>query len=278
MDVYMIKRDGDRYVEFFIDGIETYMINTLRRTILTEVPTLAIHDVIIHKNTSVLYDEELALRLALIPLHVDKSEIDLLGECNCYKITEECVKCTARLRLKKSGVPDKVITVYSGDIECVDKKTVKVVVDNIPIAKLGEGQEIDVEMIARVGRGKDHAKWMPVSTIGYKPLPKLIVNDACDACGECVNACPKGILKIENGKPVLDGLGMYSCDLDRLCVRSCPKNAMKIEPDERRYIFRLESVGQLKFDEIFELASKSISDKALDFLNKLKEKIEEASI
>ncbi|MHA1664340.1 MAG: DNA-directed RNA polymerase subunit D, partial [Candidatus Njordarchaeales archaeon] len=61
MDVYMIKRDGDHYVEFFIDGIETYMINTLRRTILTEVPTLAIHDVIVHKNTSVLYDEELAL-------------------------------------------------------------------------------------------------------------------------------------------------------------------------------------------------------------------------
>jgi len=275
MLIYKIAEPTPNYAEFYIEDIDTYILNALRRLILTEVPTLAIHDVIIHQNTSVLYDEELAHRLAMIPLKVDRSEIDLLGDCLCREIKlEECIKCTARLRLTVKNDTDEIITVYSKDIKAIDKKSVKPILDNIPIVKLGPKQEIDVEMIAKVGRGKDHAKWQPVSTLGYKPIPIIKVGDTCNGCSACVDACPKGVLKLRDNKPIIEELGLYICDLDRICVRACPENALILEPDESRYFFRIESNGQLSIKEIFESAFLNFDGILKEFEKKLQEAVE----
>ena len=274
MDIKLIARPNPLYAEFFINDVDVHVLNSLRRAILTEVPVLAIHDVIVHINTSVLYDEELAHRLALIPLRIDKKELDILKECVDIENAslEDLTKCTARLRLHKKDEEEKIITVYSGDLEPIDKKTVRPVYDNIPIVKLGPGQEIELEAIAKVGKGKDHAKWMPVSTLGYKPLPILIATEACDGCGKCVEACPKGVLKM-NGKPYLEGIGLYLCDLDRICVRACPKKALSLEPSDSQFIFRLESVGQYSPEEIIISAIDILEKKFLKFLNLLKEEV-----
>ncbi len=279
MLIYKIIQQNDNYMEFYIEDIDTYILNTLRRAILTDVPTLAIHDVIIHQNTSSLYDEVLAHRLGLIPLRVDPSEIDLLGDCNCREIDlEKCVKCTARLRLKvKNTSKNKIITVYSKDIKPIDKKTVKPVIGDIPIVRLGPMQEIDIEMIAKVGRGKDHAKWQPTSTLGYKPIPIIKTTDACKGCPVCVEACPLNVLKMRDNKPVIEGLGLYLCDLDRLCVRECPEEALILEPDETRYFFRIESNGQLSIKEIFQSAFLNIDLMFNSFESALKKALEESS-
>ena len=272
-----IAEPNENYQEYYIEGIDTYLLNAFRRAILSEVPTLAVHEVIIHQNTSVLYDEELAHRLAMVPLKVDRSEIDLLGDCMCREISlEKCIKCTARLRLKvKNKSRNKIITVYSKDIVPIDKKTVRPVIEDIPIVKLGPGQEIDVELIAKVGRGKDHAKWQPVSTLGYKPLPIVKVGDTCKSCPNCVEACPKGVLKLKEGKPIIETLGLYICDLDRICVRACPENALILEPDEKRYFFRIESNGQLTIKEIFESAFKNLEGILDEFEKSLMNAVEE---
>lgn len=277
MIIYKIAQPSENYVEFYIEGIDTYILNTLRRTILTEVPTLAIHDVIIHQNTSSLYDEILANRLALIPLKVDRKEIDLLGDCMCRDISlDKCIKCTARLRLKaRNDGKREIVTVYSKDIKPIDKKTVRPVIGNIPIVKLGPKQEIDIEMIAKVGRGKDHAKWQPTSTLGFKPIPVIRIEGECDGCPICVEACPKGVLKLRDNKPIIEGLGLYICDLDRICVRACPNGALKLDPDETRYFFRIESVGQLSIKEIFESAFKNYEAILQEFENTLSDAISE---
>ena len=55
-----------------------------------------------------------------------------------------------------------------------DDETVKPVVyksadgekeEHMLILKLRKGQQIDVQMIARKGRGLEHAKWSPVATV-----------------------------------------------------------------------------------------------------------------
>ena len=53
---------------FSLVGVDASIANAFRRILLAEVPTLAIEDVFIWKNTSIIQDEVLAHRLGLIPL------------------------------------------------------------------------------------------------------------------------------------------------------------------------------------------------------------------
>ena len=50
---------------------------------------------------------------------------------------------------------------------------VKLVHENIMIAKLRENQEIFIEIYAEKGIGKKHAKWSPVSTCFYRLMPNV---------------------------------------------------------------------------------------------------------
>jgi len=53
---------------FSLIGIDASVANALRRILLAEIPTLAIEDVFIEQNTSIIQDEVLAHRLGLVPL------------------------------------------------------------------------------------------------------------------------------------------------------------------------------------------------------------------
>lgn len=53
---------------FSLVGVDASIANAFRRILLAEVPTLAIEDVFIFDNTSIIQDEVLAHRLGLIPL------------------------------------------------------------------------------------------------------------------------------------------------------------------------------------------------------------------
>lgn len=56
------------HIKFSVSNCDLDIVNSLRRIILAEVPTMAIHDVNIYENTSPLTDEFIAHRLGLIPL------------------------------------------------------------------------------------------------------------------------------------------------------------------------------------------------------------------
>lgn len=58
-------------MEFDLIGIHPFLVNSFRRLILSEVPSMAIEKVHVYNNTSVIQDEVLAHRLGLIPLKAD---------------------------------------------------------------------------------------------------------------------------------------------------------------------------------------------------------------
>src|SRR3989304_306865 len=60
-------------IKFVVIGMDVVMANALRRTMISDVPTLAIDTVKIEENTTVLADEFIAHRLGLIPLVSDAS-------------------------------------------------------------------------------------------------------------------------------------------------------------------------------------------------------------
>ena len=55
----------------FVTKIALPIANALRRIMMTEVPSMAIEDVVFIENSSPMYDEVLAHRLGLVPLKTD---------------------------------------------------------------------------------------------------------------------------------------------------------------------------------------------------------------
>ncbi|HZF21404.1 MAG TPA: hypothetical protein VEZ43_02920, partial [Dongiaceae bacterium] len=61
---------------------------------------------------------------------------------------------------------DPVEVVYTANLK-PENPEVKPVSDEVPIVKLAQGQRIKLEAYARLGRGRDHAKWQPASACTY---------------------------------------------------------------------------------------------------------------
>ena len=80
MDLVFSRLD-DTVARFTISGATPAFANALRRSMIGEVPTLAIEDVRIYDNTSVLFDEILAHRLGLVPIKTDLSQFVPRSKC-----------------------------------------------------------------------------------------------------------------------------------------------------------------------------------------------------
>jgi electron transfer flavoprotein alpha subunit len=53
-----------------------------------------------------------------------------------------------------------------------------------------------------------------------------INKEKCTGCGNCVDACPFGVLEIKNGKAVIKNIA--NCRMCGRCMQACPNNAIKI--------------------------------------------------
>jgi len=130
--------------------------NALRRLCLNGVPVFAIDTVDIIENSSVLPDEGLAHRLGLVPLKTDLARFNEPAKCDCQSETG-CTNCKVMLVLD-SGDTDVTKTIVTEELTSEDD-SIKPVSDKIPIVQLAPGQRVKVECYARLGRGREHAKW-----------------------------------------------------------------------------------------------------------------------
>ena len=153
-----VLEDSGNTVSVQLEGIDRSYANAIRRFCISEVPSMAIDDVVILENSSVLYDEILAHRLGMIPIKTDLEKYNLPEACDCGNPLG-CHKCRVLFVLDAKG-KDKVSTVTSGDLVSEDRE-VRPVSESIPLVKLAAGQSVKLEAYARLGRGKEHAKWQP---------------------------------------------------------------------------------------------------------------------
>lgn len=140
--------------------------NVLRKIFLSEIPVLALDTINIYENTTVLNYEELCRRLWLIPiLHVDPNNMKFVEEKLVFDLEIE----------KKSG------NVLSQDFRLVDANTFKphcvstngsdnnnydtklCLFPDIIITPISEEHTLEIRAIAKIGYGRDHAKWNTVS-------------------------------------------------------------------------------------------------------------------
>ena len=177
-----VKTTTPSLVDFSLSNVDLAFANSLRRTILAEVPTLAIDLVEIETNTSVLADEFIAHRLGLIPLS-SKNVDDILytRDCDC---DQYCEHCSVTLTLHARCTGDEIMKVYARDLVVGGQRPNEwvgqpVISDSEGkgslICKLRKGQELRMKCIAKKGIAKEHAKWAPTSAVGfeYDPHNKL---------------------------------------------------------------------------------------------------------
>jgi len=174
--VELIELREDR-ARFLLRGAKPAFANAIRRACLAEVPSLAIDEISIYDNTSVLFDEQLSLRLGLVPIKADDLSLySVPEECDCGGAG--CPACQVQMTLTAEGP----CTVHSGDLRFADPG-VKVAFEKIPIAILGEGEKLMIEGIVTLNRGTVHTKWQAGTQCGYKNLPEIRVSDVMAAEG-----------------------------------------------------------------------------------------------
>jgi DNA-directed RNA polymerase subunit D len=162
--IKILERDNNHIVIEFNDIPRQY-VNALRRLSISEVPTFAIDDVVILENSSVMHDEAIAHRLGLIPLRTDLQRFVMPHLCEC-KSTLGCSNCKVLLVLDAES-QDKTKVITSADLISEDE-VVGPVNSEIPIVSLAPGQKLKFEAYARLGTGKNHAKWQPTSVAVVK--------------------------------------------------------------------------------------------------------------
>ncbi|QLC49308.1 DNA-directed RNA polymerase subunit D [Methanolobus zinderi] len=245
---------SERSAKFVLSNVSAAFANGIRRAALSDVPTLAIDDVNIYNNTSVLFDEQLALRLGLIPLAANMDELVPMEECSCGGT--ECPACKVSLTLSAEG--PKIV--YSGDLISSDE-TVQPADSNIPIIDLREGQKVVLEAIAHVGYGYQHAKWQAGVACGYKNMPVVTFNN-CDMCTACIKECPQSIIKMGPEGAEISEEDIFKCILCKLCAEKCDIDAITVSQDENSFILTMESDGSYTIQELIINAGKNIKDKA----------------
>ncbi len=257
MDIKTLHKKENK-LTFLIKGTNPAFVNTLRRIITSEVPTIAIRRVTFVKNNSALFDEIIAHRLGMVPLVTDLDYV-LPEKCSCKG--SGCAKCQVVITLKAEGP----ITVYSSDLKSQDPR-IQPVYGKMPIIKLLKGQELEFEAVATLGTGKEHAKFSP-GLAYYKGYPKITL-DKVKNVDEVIKSCPVNVFEGKGKK--LEVVNLEACILCMACVDiSDPSEAIKVEASEKDFIFTLESWGKLSPEQILATSLDVLDDKLDEFSTEL---------
>ncbi|KAK7603093.1 hypothetical protein V9T40_003092 [Parthenolecanium corni] len=289
----------DMSMEFDLINIGTPFVNAFRRVLLSEVPTMAIEKVHVYNNTSIIQDEILAHRLGLVPLKADPRKFSFPKNLENDAITnpEEClefqlkVTCKRNAKLSTRSTDDdfrdcKNTEVHSNLIKWVPigeqalkfkPEDVEPIHDNILVAKLRPGHELDLKLIAVKGIGKDHAKFQPVATASYRLLPQITLEEVVqgEKAQRLKASFSPGVVKLTTENNII------TAKINNPRYDSCSRNVfqhedlkdiVKISRVPNHYIFTIESVGALSPNTLFLESIQVLRGKCDKLLSEIKAK------
>jgi DNA-directed RNA polymerase subunit D len=237
-DVEFVERE-DREARFLVRGITPAFANGIRRAMIADVPTMAIDTVRFIENSSVMFDEQLALRLGLVPLTTPPE-----GEFG----EDEAVT----LSIDVEGPA----TAYSGDLVSSDE-LVQPADENVPIIELKDGQRLEAEADAVVNRGKNHAKHQGGVAVGYRHLQRVEVVDDLPEFQEQESQIIRGVIE-EEGELV--STSEFGHDLSA----RYPGKEVRIEDVPNAFVFHVETDGSFDVEELVTRAAETIEARATE--------------
>ena len=180
-----IIEERDNHVTVILKETDRAFANALRRTLMSNVPKMAIHRVRfelgtiedsqtgeVYESVGALPDEVIAHRLAMIPIPTFHDEFCFLEDDPGNEglpreewgtpASQIIYHCSAR------GTAEGHL-VTAGDLNVLGEEKLQIpeMYRDIPITKLYTGQYIEFYAYAVLGVGSNHAKWNPVSGVSF---------------------------------------------------------------------------------------------------------------
>jgi DNA-directed RNA polymerase subunit D len=247
-EVQFVER-GEREARFAVRPITPAFANGIRRAMIADVPTLSVDTIRFIENSSVMFDEQIGLRLGLVPLTTPPGE---------FEIGEEVT-----LSIDVEG-PD---TAYSGDIVTSDE-LVQPADDNIPIIDLKEDQRLEVEADAVLDVGREHAKHQGGVAVSYRHLQRVEVVGEKGEFDDDEPQILRGVIEeaaaehadadVENGDLVATE------EFDNDLTNRYPGKELEVTDIEDAFVFDVETDGSMSADELVLEAIGTIEDRAAE--------------
>ncbi|MCS5649298.1 MAG: DNA-directed RNA polymerase subunit D [Dehalococcoidia bacterium] len=271
-------KDYSAQVEF--KDVNYSFVNSVRRSLVSMVPCLAIHEVDFHmgslgsyldeesgeereyESTSAMFSEIISHRIGMLPIPTDEKTIEAFGGT----IDDDSKQPEIMYSLHKQGP----CTVYSGDLEPVnDDGSLTIPESNVPIVKLGEGQAILVYAKAKMGNATKHAKWQCAVAPRFYQAPTLKVTSG-KGSKTVLDTVGKGKFKKRGKEHVIDdpieahkALKM----LEKLWNDEDAQSAIEVSTKKDHFVFEFETNGAMKAKLALEQALKALDKHCNEFMS-----------
>ena len=271
MQIEIVKMEDTR-AKFILKNSSPAMANALRRTMLQDIPKMAIDKVDFHlgpimqddkeyESVTSLFDEIIAHRLGLIPVPTT-DQFTFQKDCSCGGVG--CPGCSIMYSLNKVGPG----TVLSGDLLPLGDSTLKVKDEFIPIVELTDSQAVLIYATAVMGTAKQHVKWQAAFGVGYSYMPVIEIDAAKAADSDVRDYAVKtypGLFKAEDGKLVVDDI--YRASRYGKAIQQDPvlQDVVSIDWDDSNFIFKFETDGSLTAQQVLDKAVEILEATASEF-------------
>ena len=268
----------DYYAQIEFKDVNYSFVNSVRRSLVSMVPCLALHEIDFHmgslgsyvdeesgdereyESISAMFNEIVAHRIGMLPIPTDEKTIEAFGD----SIGDDSKQPDIMYSLHKQGP----CTVYSGDLEPVSGDDSLVLPETkVPIVKLAEGQAILVYAKAKMGNAQKHTKWQCAVAPRFYQAPTITVSSGkgSKAIFDIVDKKDfkkKGKLHVIDN-PVKAHAALNK--LEQLWNDKEAKESMEVSTKKDHFIFEFETNGAMKANLALEQALKALDGHCNEF-------------
>ena len=279
---------GNR-IKILITDTDAAQANAIRRTILTDVPKMAISKVRFElgqtqdqkgeyfESVNALPDEVIAHRLAMIPIptYLDEfvfPEDDPANEglpedqwgSPASQIIYHC-----SIRGPSSENKEETKTVRAGDLNVVGETKLQIAESHqaIPLTILLHGQYLEFYAYATLGRGRDHAKWAPASAISFYQREIAVLNNKKKS--KILFDLDLGVSQADFGKDgrienidMVEKMRKAMAQVSQGTGRDADfDNAISMEKVDGEFVFSFDTDGSLSPEAVFNQACEVLSSR-----------------
>jgi len=277
-----IRKMEDYYAQVEFKDVNYSFVNSVRRSLVSMVPCLAIHEIDFHmgslgsyvdeesgeereyESISAMFNEIVSHRIGMLPIPTDKKTIEAFADA----VDDDSKQPDIMYSLHKQGPS----TVYSSDLEPVSGDNSLVIPEsNVPIVKLGEGQAILIYAKAKMGNAKRHAKWQCAVAPRFYQAPTLTVLPGKGA-KTVIETVGKTKFKKKGKNQVIDDpVEAHEAlrRLEKLWNNQDAQDSMEVTTKKDHFIFEFETNRAMKAKLALDQALKALDRHCNDFVSSI---------